>query len=141
MSAARRRAGRAGRLASGSAPAPADVVVPCLFFLSGLAALVLQGVFVRQLTWVFGSATAATAVVLAAYMAGLALGAAAFGSVADRSSRPLALYGWLEIGAGLTGAALAWAGCSHRYGHSREAPCCARPRSCSPSESCSCRPP
>jgi spermidine synthase len=78
------------------------------FLLSGLAALVLEIVFLRQLAWLFGSATYATALVLAAFMAGLALGAAAFGRLADRVERPLTLFGMLEIGVGVSGALLTW---------------------------------
>jgi spermidine synthase len=79
-----------------------------LFTLSGLTALVLETVFLRQLTWLFGSGATATTLVLAAFMAGLALGSAALGRVADRSTRPLRLYGLLELGAAATGAGLAW---------------------------------
>src|SRR5262249_38903296 len=74
------------------------LMVPLLFFLSGTAALVLETVFLRQLTWLAGSAVTATSLVLAAFMGGLALGAAVFGTVADRTARPLALYGLLELG-------------------------------------------
>jgi spermidine synthase len=78
------------------------------FLFSGLAALVLEIVFLRQLAWLFGNAASATALVLAAFMAGLAAGATVFGRIADRSPRPLRLFGLLEIGVGLSGALLAW---------------------------------
>jgi spermidine synthase len=79
-----------------------------LFVLSGAAALVLEAVLLRELAWVVGSSAAATALVLAAFMGGLALGSLAFGRLADRSRRPLRLFGMLEIGAALFGAGLAW---------------------------------
>lgn len=68
-----------------------------LFFLSGASALVLQTVFVRQCTWLLGSAVTATSIVLAAFLGGLSLGAAVLGPVADRARRPLRLYAFLEI--------------------------------------------
>ncbi len=69
-----------------------------LFFLSGAAALVYQVVWVRSLTLVFGGSHQAVTAVLVAFMAGLALGGWSIGRVADRVRRPLALYGWLELG-------------------------------------------
>jgi spermidine synthase len=79
-----------------------------LFVLSGAAGLVLETVLLRQFAWSCGSSAAATALVLAAFMAGLALGNALFGPIADRSARPLRLYGLLELGIGLSGATLVW---------------------------------
>jgi spermidine synthase len=79
-----------------------------LFTLSGMAGLVLEAVLLRELAWLFGSSTAATALVLAAFMGGLALGAVLFGRIADRSRRPLALFGLLELGTAVSGAALVW---------------------------------
>ena len=69
-----------------------------LVTVSGFAALVYQVVWQRQLTLVLGNTVAASGIVLAAFLGGLALGAVAFGRVAERSSRPLALYGALELG-------------------------------------------
>ncbi len=84
------------------------MILLVLYFLSGAAALVFESVFLRQATWLVGSAVTATSLVLAAFMAGLAAGSAGGGPLADRSARPLRLYGLLEIGTGLSGAALAW---------------------------------
>jgi spermidine synthase len=86
-----------------------DRIAPYLLFVfSGFAALVLEAVFLRLLTLLFGSTAVASALVLSAFMAGLAIGAALFGRVADRIGRPLRLFGILEIGTGLSGAALTW---------------------------------
>ncbi|HEX5041688.1 MAG TPA: hypothetical protein VFV75_02220 [Candidatus Polarisedimenticolaceae bacterium] len=82
------------------------MLVPLLFFLSGAAALLLETVFLRQMTWLAGSAVTATSVVLAAFMAGLGLGALVVGRLADRVARPLALYGVLELSVALSGAGL-----------------------------------
>jgi spermidine synthase len=79
-----------------------------LFVVSGFAALVLETVFLRQLTWVLGSSSRALALVLAAFLGGLALGAALFGRAADRSTRPLALFGILEGGTALAALGLVW---------------------------------
>ena len=46
------------------------------FFLSGLSGLVYQTAWTRQFTFVFGTSELAVASVLAAYMGGLAVGAA-----------------------------------------------------------------
>lgn len=81
------------------------MIVPLLFFVSGVSALVLETVFLRQMTWLLGSAVTATSLVLAAYLGGLAAGAVAWGPVADRSARPLRLYGLLEAGVAASGAA------------------------------------
>ena len=82
------------------------MLVPLLFFASGAAALLLETVFLRQMTWLAGSAVTATSLVLAAFMAGLALGALLFGRLADRVLRPLALYGALELAAAASGVGL-----------------------------------
>jgi spermidine synthase len=79
-----------------------------LFVASGAAALVLEAVFLRQLAWLFGNSATATALVLSAFMAGLAIGAASFGKLADRVARPLRLFGLLELGTAVSGASLAW---------------------------------
>ena len=59
-------------------------VVYLLFFLSGAAALVYQVVWVRSLTLVFGGSHHAVTIVLAIFMAGLALGGYVIGRVVDR---------------------------------------------------------
>ncbi|MCP4592633.1 MAG: hypothetical protein GY842_18015 [bacterium] len=67
------------------------------FLVSGLSALVYEVVWQRMLTLVLGVSTWSIAAVLTAYMAGLALGAWAFGRVADRSSNAARLYGGIEL--------------------------------------------
>ncbi|HLU67478.1 MAG TPA: fused MFS/spermidine synthase, partial [Kofleriaceae bacterium] len=61
---------------------PALLVI--CFTLSGATSLVLQVVWARQLTEVFGSSSLAIATVLATFMGGLALGAHLGGRLADR---------------------------------------------------------
>lgn len=84
-----------------------------MFFVSGAAALVYEVAWVRSLGLVFGASHLAVTTVLAVYMGGLALGAAAFGKRADASPRPLRLYGLLELGIALS--ALAFLGLMEIY--------------------------
>jgi spermidine synthase len=81
------------------------VIVLLLFFGSGLASLGLESVYRRELSLLVGSEVTATSLTLATFLGGLALGAAIFGRTADRSARPLRLYGLMELGVGVTGAA------------------------------------
>ncbi|MGO9290048.1 MAG: fused MFS/spermidine synthase [Polyangia bacterium] len=78
--------------------------VGLLLFASGLSALVYQVAWLREFRLVFGASTAATAAVLAVFIGGLGAGGLLLGPRADRSSRPLALYGALELGAALLAA-------------------------------------
>jgi spermidine synthase len=79
-----------------------------LVFASGCAALVFQIAWMRELRLVFGATTAATAAVLAIFMAGLGLGSALLGKLADRVANPLRMYGLLELGIALSTAATPW---------------------------------
>lgn len=72
------------------------------FFLSGLAGLIYQTTWTREFAFVFGTSNLAVATVLAAYMAGLAAGAAVAAKLAHRIKRPLLTYGVLEMGIGLS---------------------------------------
>ena len=71
-------------------------------FLSGLAGLVYEVVWLREVGLQFGNTLAATGTVLAVFMAGMALGSVWLGQRADRTERPLGLYAGLEIGIGLS---------------------------------------
>ncbi len=73
------------------------------FFLSGAAALIYEVVWMRMLTQIFGSSAYAVATVLAAFMAGLALGSYVFGRLARSDRNLLRLYGALEFGIGIYG--------------------------------------
>ncbi len=72
------------------------VLLLACFFLSGFAALLYQTAWTRELSFVFGTSELAVAAVLAAYMGGLALGAAAAARFATRLRRPVLAYGVLE---------------------------------------------
>ena len=74
-----------------------------LFFVSGANALVYELVWQRMLILVFGVSTLSVSAVLAAFMAGLALGGVVFGRLAVRARHPLKLYAWLEAGIAVSG--------------------------------------
>jgi spermidine synthase len=75
-----------------------------IFFLSGATGLVYEVIWVRLTGLVFGNTSHAIAVVLGAFMAGLALGSWQLGRYADRVPSALKLYGMLEIGIGIAAA-------------------------------------
>jgi spermidine synthase len=79
-------------------PFPSTVAVTALLFWSGFCALVYQVAWQREFRMVFGASTAASAAVLAIFMAGLGGGSLLLGRLADRRSVPLALYARLEAG-------------------------------------------
>ena len=84
---------------------PRFLLVLLCFVLSGLAGLIYETAWMQQFALVFGSSQLALVTVLAAYMAGLALGAAAAGRFAHRVRRPVLTYALLELG--IAAAALA----------------------------------
>jgi spermidine synthase len=69
---------------------------------------VFQIAWMRELRLVFGATTAATAAVLAVFMAGLGVGSAILGKRADRAANPLYMYGALEIAIALSAAISPW---------------------------------
>ena len=76
-----------------------------LLFGSGAAALVYQVLWIKQLSLVVGIEVYAVTTAVSAFFAGLALGGAFFGWLADRVARPLRLYAQLEFGAAVTAVA------------------------------------
>lgn len=74
-----------------------------LFFGSGVCALVYQVVWMRALSLTLSVTVYAVTTVLVAFMAGLGLGAALAGRVADRVARPLRWFGLAEIAVGIAG--------------------------------------
>jgi spermidine synthase len=87
----------------------AAFVVPALLFLSGAAGLVYQVTWVRLLGLTFGVTVHAVSTVLAAFMGGLAIGSFVGGRRADRTGRPLWLYGLVEFGVALAALLTPWA--------------------------------
>lgn len=74
------------------------------FFLSGSAGLIYQVAWTKALGLVFGHTVYAVAMVLAAFMGGLAAGSAVLGRWGGHHRRPLALYGWIEVMIAVSGA-------------------------------------
>ena len=84
--------------------------VPWLFLLaytcSGLAGLVYEVSWTRLLTLYIGHTTAAASAVVAAFLGGLAVGAAWGGRIASRLSRAAALRAYVGLELGVAAAAL-----------------------------------
>ena len=76
------------------------VLLAC-FFLSGASGLILEILWTRKLTLVFGSTTLAVSTVLTAFMGGLGLGSYLAGSWADRLKNPVRAYALAEAAIGL----------------------------------------
>src|SRR5262245_65331825 len=84
---------------------PASVRVRAFLLLaSGFAALVYETLWVKQLGRVVGVEVHAVTIALSAFFAGLALGSALLGQLADRAVRPIRLYATLEAGVAVCGA-------------------------------------
>lgn len=73
-----------------------------LVFLSGVAGLVYQVLWMRQLGLLFGNTSHAAAVTLAAFFAGLAIGSWIWGRRCTAIHRPLRAYAGLELGIVIT---------------------------------------
>ena len=89
-------------------PGSITLLISACFFLSGLAGLIYEVVWARQLSLFLGITSYAHTAVITAYMAGLAAGSLYFGRRADRHPQPLKIYAWLEIGVGLYAAITPW---------------------------------
>ena len=72
-----------------------------LFLVSGATGLAYEVTWTRMLVRVFGTTSFAVSTVLAAYMAGFALGSYLLGKLIDRKGNPVLVYGLLELGIGV----------------------------------------
>ena len=86
----------AGEVAS----TPSRRPVLLIFMLSGVSGLIYQVIWARQLALIFGNTTTSVTIVLAAFMAGLALGSALAGRSLVQRRNPMQLYAVLEGGIG-----------------------------------------
>ena len=84
-----------------------SVVLSC-FFLSGASGLILELLWTRMLTLVFGSTALAVSTVLTAYMGGLGLGSYLAGKWADRLKDPVRAYAFAEAAIGVYALAVPW---------------------------------
>jgi spermidine synthase len=78
-------------------------VAALLLFLSGFSALLYQVLWTRELGLFFGHTVYAISAVLTAFMGGLALGSHVSGRLVPRTSNPLKVYGFIELGIGAAG--------------------------------------
>jgi spermidine synthase len=83
------------------------VVLAC-FFLSGASGLILELLWTRMLTLVFGSTTLAVSTVLTAFMGGLGLGSYLAGRLADRLRDPVRAYALAEAAIGVYALLVPW---------------------------------
>jgi spermidine synthase len=72
-------------------------LVTGIFFASGAASLMLQVVWFKQLQFVLGSTTLSVSVTVASFFFGLSIGSVFGGRGADVVTRPLRVYGFLEL--------------------------------------------
>ena len=86
---------------------PVQRAALCLFFASGVTGLVYEVLWLRELALLIGSTARASALVLALFFLGLAIGGRYWGRRAALSHRPLRLYAGLELGIAV-GAGAAW---------------------------------
>jgi len=94
--------GRGRRAASQRTKAPEPpqqrrLLAGVLLFLSGVAALVFQVIWIKQLSLVVGVDVYAVTTAVSAFFAGLGLGGFVLGRLADRATRPAAFYLALEL--------------------------------------------
>jgi len=82
--------------------------VYALFFFSGIAGLIYQVLWLRRLSLVFGVTAYAASTVLAAFMAGLAIGSLLSGRWLRRGVPPLRAFAIAEVLVGVTGLASPW---------------------------------
>ncbi|NIA13933.1 MAG: tetratricopeptide repeat protein [Nitrospiraceae bacterium] len=103
---------RAGRGGADAASAGGDMVergaiwpervVLAAFAVSGFCAIALEVLWTRLLTIVFLGTTYAFTTMLAALLYGIAVGSALASSLADRRKHPVALFGAVEMGIGVS---------------------------------------
>jgi spermidine synthase len=79
-------------------------IIGYLFALSGMTALIYEIIWSRTLELIFGSTIYAISTILATFFIGFSLGSYFFRNVADKSKNPLKLFGFIQIGIGLSGA-------------------------------------
>lgn len=83
-------------------------LVTACFALSGFSALIYQVAWLRLFAISFGTSEIAVGIVLAGYMAGLAIGAAVAARYANKVRRPVLVYGLLEAAIAISAIAMPW---------------------------------
>jgi spermidine synthase len=85
-----------------------SLLLCAVFFLSGASALIFEALWFRQAGLTFGNSVWASSLVLAGFMAGLALGNALAARHGDRLARPVLAYALVEVVIGVSGLALVY---------------------------------
>ena len=80
---------------------PVFFAVFFFFFVSGACGLLYQVVWMRKLVLLFGTTSFAVSTVLSVFFLGLGLGSLWGGRLADRTHRPLYVYGLIEVAVGV----------------------------------------
>lgn len=80
-------------------------IAALLLFASGIAALIFQVLWIKQLSLVVGVEVYAITIAVSGFFGGLALGGLVLGRWADRMGRPVRFYAWLEVGIAVLGVA------------------------------------
>jgi len=76
-------------------------VLACLCVPAGVCSLVYETVWIQQFSFAFGSTVSAVSLVVAIFLAGLALGSQGFGKISARLRHPLRLLAVLQVMTGL----------------------------------------
>ncbi|SPD73126.1 putative spermidine synthase with an N-terminal membrane domain [uncultured Desulfobacterium sp.] len=74
-----------------------DLIIYVFFFFSGISGLMYEVVWLRMFSLVMGVTIYATSTVVAAFMAGLAIGSYVLGRIVDRRNDTLRVYACLEF--------------------------------------------
>lgn len=83
---------------------PQLLALGVILLVSGFCSLVYQVVWLREFRLIFGGATPAASAVLAVFMAGLGIGGAVLGRVAEKARSPGRFYAGIELGIAITAA-------------------------------------
>jgi predicted membrane-bound spermidine synthase len=78
-------------------------ILRVVFFVSGAAALTFEAVWFQSAGLVLGSGVLSASIVLASFVAGLALGNYVVSRIGDRVRDPVRLYAALEVAIGVSG--------------------------------------
>lgn len=81
-------------------------ILYAIFFVSGASALIFESVWFHACGLVFGNSVWASAIILASFMGGLALGNGLASRFGSRIGRPMALYALAELAIALAGMGL-----------------------------------
>src|SRR5216684_353939 len=79
-------------------------ILGACFAVSGATSLVLQVAWSKELSYILGSTLYGSATVVAAFMAGLGIGSALAGRFAERLTRPVRSYAFIQFGIAACGA-------------------------------------